>query len=134
MNLTHLDHKKMFSREDLETIWATASKVRKEYPSTYVNLTGIKRLAILRLLDEPVQSTLHQIIQQNVREDTPCPCKGCAGVLDLHGRCSKDCSQLGINTVDDIIHCRNCDCYGFPCGTCHEYVFHKQIRMCQGDY
>ena len=124
----------MFSREELETIWMTAERVRKEYPSTYVNLTGIERLAVLRLLDEPVQSTLHQIIQQNVQKGTECPCKGCTGVLDVRGRCSRDCSQLGINTVDDIIQCRNCDCYGFPCSACHQYIFHKQINMCQGDY
>jgi len=124
----------MFSRKELEEIWALSQRMRKRYPSTYDNLVGYQRLAVLRLLDEPVQSTLHQIIQQNVTPGTRCIHKGCSGVLDKRGHCCQDCEQLGINVVDDIMNCHNCDCYGFPCPTCYVVVFHKQIKMSLEDY
>ena len=119
----------MFSRKELEEIWTLSERMRKQYPSTYENLMGYQRLAVLRLLDEPVQSTLHQIIQMNVKSGTRCLYKGCSGFLSKNGRCSNDCEQLGINVVDDIIACQNCDCYGFPCPTCYAVVFHKQLNM-----
>lgn len=124
----------MFSRKELEEIWSLSKRMTKRFPRTYENLTGYKRMAVLRLLDEPVQSTLHQIIQQNVTPGTHCLYKGCAGVLDKRGHCSNDCEQLGINVVDDVIGCQNCDCYGFPCPTCYAVVFHKQIDMSMEDY
>ncbi len=124
----------MFQESELESIWQKASKVKRKYPHTYVNLFGPDRLAVLHLLDEPVQSTLHQIIHQNVSPGTQCIYKGCTGTLDKLGRCSHDCCQLGINIVDDIIYCRNCDSYGFPCNSCHYSVFHQQLPMCLDKY
>lgn len=124
----------MFSRKELEEIWTVSGRIRKHYPSTYENLMGYQRLAVLHLLDEPVQSTLHQIIQMNVNPGTRCLYKGCSGLLEKNGHCFFDCEQLGINVVDDIINCQNCDCYGFPCPTCYTVVFHKQINMSLKDY
>ena len=124
----------MFSRKELDEIWLLSKRMRKRFPRTYENLTGYKRLAVLRLLDEPVQSTLHQIIQQNVTPGTRCLYKGCTGTLDKSGHCCQDCEQWGVNIVDDIISCQNCDCYGFPCPTCYTTVFHKQIDMSIEDY
>lgn len=124
----------MFSRHELETIWQTAKRVRSEYPSTYENLMGVERLAIIHLLDEPIQSTLHQVMQLNVQSGTRCPHKLCHGTLDKRGQCSQDCTQLGINVVDDIMHCRNCDHYGFPCSSCSTYIFDKQLKLAHEDY
>ena len=124
----------MFSRPQQEKIWETGRKVSLQYPSTYDRLFGIKRLGVSHLLDEPIQSTLHQIIQRNVRPGTRCVYKRCPGYLNAHGKCSEDCEQMGINVVDDIIHCQNCDCFGFPCPTCHVAVFHRQLPMALEDY
>ena len=117
----------MLSRKQLEKVWAKAKFVTQQVPESYQNLMGVERLAVLHILDEPVQSVLHQIIQQNVDVDTPClqPC--CGGTLDRNGQCSYDCTQMGINLVDDIMCCRNCDAYGFPCSTCQQNIFHNQI-------
>lgn len=124
----------MFSRTELESIWKTATTVNRNYPTTYENLLGPRRLAVLHLLDEPIQSTLHQIIQQRVSHGTKCVYKGCPGTLDERGHCSEDCSTLGINVVDDIVCCQNCNCYGFPCMSCHVAVFHKQLPFALEDY
>lgn len=124
----------MLSRTELESTFKTARKVTLQYPSTYEHLTGTHRLAVLHLLDEPIQSTLHQVLQQNVLPGTRCSQWKCPGMLDKRGTCSEDCSQCGINVVDDIINCQNCDCYGFPCPTCHVVIFHKQLPMSNGDY
>jgi len=124
----------MFNDSETETFWIISKKVRREYPSTYCNLMGSQRMAVLRLLDEPIQSTLHQIIQQNVAPGTKCLYKGCHGNLDRTGKCSKDCCQLGINIVDDIMYCQNCDRYGFPCPACYVSVFHKQLHTQIDDY
>lgn len=113
----------------MERIWTLSTRTRKQFPSTYEHLMGVERLSVLHLLDEPVQSTLHQIIQRNVTSGTRCLYRGCSGHLDEHGGCSNRCEQWGMNIVDDIINCRNCDCYGFPCPTCYATVFHKQIDM-----
>ena len=119
----------MLKRHVLERVWEKSKFVNKECPSTHDSLVGEERLAVLRLLDEPIQSTLHQILQQNVSPGTRCVYKGCHGTLNKTGHCSEDCEQYGINVVDDIINCHNCSCYGFPCPTCYHCVFHKQIDM-----
>lgn len=117
----------MLSQKQLDIIWSKAKFVTLQFPESYQNLMGVERLAVLHLLDEPVQSVLHQIVQQNVAAGTPClqPC--CSGTLDKRGQCSLDCTQMGINLVDDIICCRNCDAYGFPCSTCQCNIFHNQL-------
>lgn len=124
----------MLRQDELERVWETAQKVSLDYPTTYEHLSGSKRLAVLHLLDEPVQSTLHQILQQNVIPGTKCSYLKCSGELNERGTCSHDCSQCGINVVDDIINCRNCDCFGFPCPSCHVLVFHRQLPMAVEDY
>ena len=124
----------MFKRKDLERIWDVSKDVRRQYPTTYGHLSGIERLAVLRLLDEPIQSTMHEILQHKVPKNTPCTYSGCTGTLNERGHCSEDCSVYGINVVDDIIHCRNCDRYGFPCSTCSVAVFHNQLSTNMEDY
>lgn len=124
----------MLKRAELNEMWSRATHVCKEYPSTYCRLLGYERLAVLRLLREPVQSTLHQVLQQRVLPGTKCLDQRCSGTLDQRGHCSQDCEQLGINVVDDVINCVNCDCYGFPCPNCHVKVFRKQLKMCLEDY
>jgi hypothetical protein len=119
----------MLKRHELERIWQKSKFVTKNCPSTYDSLVGDERLSVLRLLNEPIQSILHEILQQNVSPGTRCIYKGCYGTLDKTGHCSADCSQFGINVIDDIINCDNCSCYGFPCPTCYNCVFRKQIKM-----
>ena len=86
----------MLSRKQLEKVWAKAKFVTQQVPESYQNLMGVERLAVLHILDEPVQSVLHQIIQQKVDVGTPClqPC--CGGTLDRNGQCSYDCTQMGM--------------------------------------
>lgn len=117
----------MLTRRELSEVWKKAALVRKGYPSSYANLMGIERLAVLPLLDEPLQSTLHQIVQRNVDDNTPCVRVGCRGVLDKTGHCSCQCEQLGINVVDDILSCQNCDCYEFPCPMCRAGIFRNDL-------
>ena len=124
----------MLSRKELERIWDISKHVRKNMPSTYENLMGIDRFAVLRLLDEPIQSTFHEILQMKVPAGTRCTCADCDGMLDSRGHCSYDCSVLGIHVLDDVAQCRNCDHYGFPCMSCHVVVFHKQLPMPLEDY
>jgi len=124
----------MFTRSEKESILKVADRVNARYPSTYANLMGVNRLSVLCLLDEPIQSTLHQVTQQKVSPGTKCVYHGCSGILDKRGHCSEDCEQFGINVVDDIMCCHNCNRYGFPCMTCHFRVFHKQLPMAQEDY
>lgn len=124
----------MFKRVDLERIWNVSNDVRRQRPTTYGQLVGIERLAVLRLLDEPIQSIMHGILQHKVPKHTQCTYSGCEGTLDARGHCSEDCSVYGINVVDDIIHCLNCDRYGFPCTTCSVAVFHGQLSMNMEDY
>ena len=124
----------MFSEDQLEDIWSVARDVQRVFPGTYDNLFDHQRLAVLHVLDEPIQSTLHAIIQQNVPENTPCVYKGCPGTLNKKGKCSLNCEQSGKNVVNDIMECKNCDSYGFPCVTCHCMVFRKQIKQYLEDY
>lgn len=119
----------MFSRVQLNDIFARADTISIVFPVSYQHLMGHERLAVLPGLKEPIQSTLHAIIQQNVPQGTSCIMKGCNGTLDKTGLCSRDCSQFGVNAVDDIIRCWNCDSYGFPCSTCHENIFHGGVKM-----
>jgi hypothetical protein len=124
----------MFSDHQLEEIWKRARNVDVAMPVTYHNLMGTERLAVLRLLDEPIQSTLHAIVQQNVPPNTACVYKGCHGTLNKTGRCSEKCEQSHKNVVQDIIECLNCDSYEFPCPTCHCVIFRKQLKQYLGDY
>ena len=114
---------------DYERIWTIAKNVRLDLPSTYTRLIGDDRLAVLHLLDEPVQSTIHQILQQKIDENTKCLYKDCKGILNSHGTCSEKCEQSCVNVVKDITDCENCSCYGFPCNTCHHEIFRKQLPM-----
>ena len=118
----------MFSRREHEDIWSAANNVDECFPVSYSALVGHQRLAVLRLLKEPVQSTLHQIMQLNVDTGTHCIRKTCSGVLDKHGACSEKCAQSGNNTIQDIMECKNCDYYGFPCSNCNQDIFHGQLR------
>jgi len=124
----------MFSTTILEQIWQTARNVDAVFPITYDNLLGAERLAVLLLLQEPLQSTLHQIIQQKVDVGTHCVYNGCPGILNRTGQCSKKCEQSGVNVVCDIMECDNCDSMGFPCTNCHRNIFRKQIKTDVGDY
>jgi len=114
---------------DYERIASIANNVRVEIPSTYSRLMGEDRLAVLHLLSEPVQSTLHQIMQKKIDCGTKCLYKHCHGVLTKDGSCSTKCEQSIINVVHDIINCENCNCYGFPCPTCYHEIFRKQLPM-----
>ena len=118
----------MFKRHELENIWRRSRNVDSCHPVTHDTLYGIQRLAILRFLREPLQSTLHEIIQQKVTRGTACVYQGCPGILDKQGKCSENCEQSGGNVVNDIIECENCDAGGFPCTNCHHDVFDGQLR------
>ena len=124
----------MFSDDQLEEIWSCARDVTRVFPVSYDNLMGHKRMAVLPELCEPAQSTLHAIMQQNVPSGTRCVYEGCSGILDKTGRCSEKCEQSGVNAVQDIVDCRNCDSYGFPCSTCNCNIFRKHLRQYLEDY
>ena len=124
----------MFSDNELEEIWEHARDVSGIFPVTYDHLMGYKRMSILPELREPVQSTLHAIMQKNVPPRTKCVYKGCSGILNKDGQCSEKCEQSGVNAVQDIIDCRNCDSYGFPCSTCNCNIFRKQLKQYLEDY
>ena len=81
----------MFSYDALENIWSIAESCRRKYPHTYCNLLLEERLAILPLLNEPIQSTLHQIIQGKVEPGTKCIYQNCDNKLDKIGHCG--CEQ-----------------------------------------
>ena len=115
----------MFSYDALENIWSIAVSCRRKYPHTYCNLLLDERLAILPLLNEPIQSTLHQIIQGKVEPGTKCIYQNCDNKLDKIGHCG--CEQYGKTIIQDIMFCKNCDRYGFPCPTCKVEVFHNQL-------
>lgn len=119
----------MLRCRDLEVVFEKARFVQPNMPVTYEHFMGFERLAVLPILKEPIQSTFHAILQQNVPKGTKCVYKGCDGYLDKFGHCSENCSQTGVNIVQDIIECENCDSYSFPCPTCHCVVFHKQLPM-----
>ena len=118
----------MLSTNQLETIWTRARDVSKSFPVSYDSLMGYERLAILHILEEPLQSTLHSILQLQVTPGTKCIFKGCTGTLNKNGKCSEKCEQSGVNVIRDIIECLNCDSYGFPCPTCKDVIFHNQIQ------
>ena len=120
---------KMLRDEELESVWKIARIVDRTFPVTYQNLFGHERLAVLHVLSEPVQSTLHAILQQNVPKGTNCIMEGCTGTLNKQGACTEKCTQSGVNVVQDIIECKNCDAYGFPCPTCHTCIFRKQLKQ-----
>lgn len=124
----------MFNTETREQIWSTARKCDPVFPITYSHLFGAERMAILPLLQEPLQSTLHQIMQQQIDPQTKCAYKHCDGILNKVGHCSNRCEQSGINVVHDIMCCLNCDTYGFPCPTCKVEVFHNQLKRELEDY
>ena len=119
----------MLQDEELEDIWKKARDVDRNFPVTYQNLFGHERLAVLRVLKEPLQSTLHAILQQNVPLGTKCIIEGCTGSLNKKGKCTEKCTQSGVNVVKDIMDCINCDSYGFPCSTCHVVIFRKQLKQ-----
>jgi len=122
----------MLNSNELEAIWKRAKLVNVHYPVTHESLVGVERLAVLHVLTEPLQSTLHSILQRNVAQDTACVFKGCKGHLNKEGGCSEKCEQSGVNAVQDIIDCLNCDSYGFPCPTCHDVIFNGQLKMYLG--
>lgn len=124
----------MFTTDTLERLWCTARNCDSVFPITYSNLFGTDRLAVLPLLKEPLQSTLHQIMQQKIDHGTNCAYKHCDGILDQVGHCSNSCEQSGINVICDIVDCANCDSYGFPCPTCKVEVFHNQLPRELEDY
>jgi len=124
----------MFSDKQLEEIWRKARDVSSHFPVTYENLFGHERLAVLPELREPVQSTLHAILQQNVPPRTNCVYQHCSGTLSVTGQCSEKCEQSGVNAVQDIVECINCDSYGFPCSTCNCNIFRKQLKPNLEDY
>jgi len=124
----------MFSDDQLEEIWEHARNISRLFPVTYDHLMGHKRLSVLPELCEPAQSTLHAIMQKNVPPATKCVYQHCPGILDKTGRCSEKCEQSGVNAVQDIVDCRNCDSYGFPCSTCNCNIFRKRLRQYLEDY
>ena len=117
----------MLTPQQLEKMWARARDVSKLFPVSYDSLMGYERLAVLHILEEPIKSTLHSVLQSNVAEGTKCIFKGCTGTLNKNGKCSEKCEQSGVNVIRDIIECLNCDSYGFPCPTCKDVIFHNQI-------
>lgn len=119
----------MLQDEELEDIWKKARDIDRNFPVTYQNLFGHERLAVLHVLKEPIQSTLHAILQQNVPKGTKCIMEGCTGSLNKKGKCTGKCTQSGVNVVKDIMECINCDSYGFPCSTCHVVIFRKQLKQ-----
>ena len=119
----------MLQDEELEDIWKKARDIDRNFPVTYQNLLGHERLAVLHVLKEPLQSTLHAILQQNVPKGTKCIMEGCTGSLNKKGKCTEKCTQSGVNVVKDIMGCINCDSYGFPCSTCHVVIFRKQLKQ-----
>lgn len=124
----------MFPRETLENIWITARTCHRKFPQSYQNLFEAERLAVLPLLEEPIQSTLHQIIQKKVQPGTKCVYKRCKGVLAENGQCQNNCEQSGQTVIHDIMQCKNCDAYGFPCPTCKTEVFQNQLDNILEDY
>lgn len=119
----------MLREKYVEEIWKKARDVDRQFPVTYQNLVGHERLAVLHVLSEPVQSTLHAVLQQNVPKGTTCIMEGCTGILNKQGACTEKCTQSGVNIVQDIMDCLNCDSYGFPCPTCHTVIFRKQLKQ-----
>lgn len=124
----------MLSREKLEDVWNQAKHIERAMPVTYWCLFGHERLAILRVLKEPVQSTLHQVLQQNVLKGTPCLRKSCCGTLNKDGSCNQKCEQSEKNIVHDIMECQNCDATGFPCRNCRVDIFDNQLQEYMQDY
>ena len=124
----------MFTDRQLERIWSRARDVSAVFPVSYNSLVGHERLAILHLLQEPAQSTLHAIVQQNVPAGTRCLYKNCPGTLGKTGQCSERCEQSGANAVRDIMECENCDYYGFPCSTCNCNMFRNKLKQYLEDY
>ncbi len=124
----------MFSDKQLEEIWSRARDVTRVFPVSHDNLMGHNRMAVLPELCEPVQSTLHAIMQKNVPPRTKCVYQHCSGILSATGQCSEKCEQSGINAVQDIVECRNCDSYGFPCSTCNCNIFRHQLKQYLEDY
>jgi len=118
----------MLCDDKLEDIWKKSRDVDQHFPVTYTHLMGHERLSVLRLLTEPIQSTLHAVLQQNVPINTKCIMEGCNGTLHSNGNCTDNCSQSGVNVVQDIIDCKNCDSYGFPCQTCNTVIFKQQLK------
>ena len=119
----------MLTTKQTETIFLKARDVTENFPVTYEYLVGYERLAVLPVLREPIQSTMHAILQQKVAPGTRCILKGCDGTLDRTGKCSKLCSQSGVNIIQDIMDCRACDTMSFPCPGCHSMIFHGQLKM-----
>jgi|TARA_B110000093_G_scaffold181316_1_gene225146 hypothetical protein len=119
----------MLRQDQLEDVFLKARQVALRMPVTYQHLMGHERLAVLPILKEPIQSTLHAILQQNVRPGTRCFYKGCGGDLDRTGLCSENCSRSGSNAINDIMTCNNCDSYSFPCPTCNCVIFNDQLKM-----
>jgi hypothetical protein len=119
----------MLSRIQLEDVFSLADDLVLNMPVTYQHLMGYERLAVLPLLKEPIQSTLHSILQQKVVPGTKCFYKDCDGILDATGTCSESCSSSGENAIIDIITCKTCDSFCFPCPTCWSVIFNKQLRM-----
>ena len=118
----------MLNFDETETMWSLARNVCKSYPVSYTSFVGYERLAVLPILEEPIKSTLHSILQLNVAPGTKCIFKKCDGILDKKGKCCNKCEQSGINVVKDIMECLNCDTYGFPCPTCKDIIFHNQLK------
>lgn len=119
----------MFSRRELEIVWGRSRTCNHVFPVSYDSFVGVERLAVVRFLEEPLQSTLHQIMQKKVDKQTACLYKGCNGILNKEGACSNKCEQSGVNVVQDIVDCQNCDYGGFPCKNCHRNIFQKQIKQ-----
>ena len=117
----------MLSRDQLEEVWDKANDIERVMPVTYCCLFGYERLSVLCVLDEPTQSTLHQVLQQNVLEGTPCIRRSCCGTLRKDGSCDQKCEQTQVNVIQDIIECKNCDATGFPCRNCADDIFHNQL-------
>jgi len=86
----------MFTDRQLKRIWLTARDVSPVFPISYNSLVGHERLAILHILQEPAQSTLHAIVQQDVLAGTRCLYKNCPGTLSKTGQCSERCEQSGV--------------------------------------
>lgn len=119
----------MLSRNQLEEVFSLARDVVPNMPVTYQHFMGYERLAVLPILKEPLQSTLHSILQQNCPKGTQCFYKDCPGILDSSGACSESCSSSGENAIIDIITCKTCDSFCFPCPTCWSVIFDKQLHM-----
>ena len=76
-------------------------------PETYDSLMGYERLYLLE----------RSSLRDHVCGHAHGTCQWCDQPVNRWGRC-----VIGHWTLHDILTCRNCNAYGFPCLNCLDYV------------